>query len=216
MIAPMRTTIFCLALLVSTLVTPSSAADDAGAGRRVEQILSEIKSLKSQFEQTLSGSHGEVLERAGGTLYLQKPDRFRWDYVSGLKQLIVSDGSRVWLYDEELDQVTVRALGQSLSATPAMLLSGSGHASEKFKISGLGNFEGLDWIRLLPKTQDTDFREIRLGLSGNVLSRMVLKDKLGQTTDLKFTDLVRNPALDASLFVFTPPPGVDVIGKTGP
>jgi outer membrane lipoprotein carrier protein len=194
----------------------STAADDAGAGRRVEQILSDFKTLKSQFEQTLSGAHGEVLERAAGTFYLQKPDRFRWDYVTGVRQLIVSDGTRVWLYDEELDQVTVRALGQSLSATPAMLLSGSGRASETFRISDLGHFEGLDWVRLLPKTQDTDFREIRLGLSGNALARMTLKDKLGQTTDLRFTDLERNPRLDAALFVFTPPLGVDVIGKPGP
>lgn len=207
--------LLCMAFVALVAAPSFGSADDAAAARRVERILADIKTLKSGFEQTLSGSRGEVLERASGMLYLEKPDRFRWDYTTGVKQLIVSDGARVWLYDEELDQVTVRQLGQSLSATPAMLLSGGGQAADRFKIVDLGRYENLDWIRLVPKTDDTDFREIRLGLAGDQLARMTLKDKLGQTTDLKFSALERNPSLDAALFEFTPPPGVDVIGKTG-
>lgn len=193
----------------------ASATDDAAAGRRLEQILGTLQTFKSGFEQTLAGAHGEVLERAGGTLYLAKPNRFRWDYATGVRQLIVSDGERVWLYDQELDQVTVRSLGRSLTATPAMLLSGTGRLADNFRVSDLGRYEGLDWIKLLPKTTDTDFREIRVGLAGNELARMTLKDKLGQSTELTFTNLERNPALDASLFRFEPPPGVDVIGNPG-
>lgn len=193
-----------------------AASGDAAAAARVEEALGELKTLESRFEQTLSGKHGEVLERASGTLYIQKPDRFRWVYETGVRQLIVSDGTRLWLYDQELDQVTVRALGQSLAATPASLLSGTGHAADNFRITDLGAYESLDWVRLLPKTADTDFREIRLGFSGRDVVRMTLKDKLGQTTELRFLALKRNPALDASLFHFEPPAGVDVIGNPGP
>jgi outer membrane lipoprotein carrier protein len=207
-----------LALFLSvacSATAAASAADDAAAGRHLEQILGALQTFKSGFEQTLAGAHGEVLERASGTLYLAKPNRFRWDYATGVRQLIVSDGERVWLYDQELDQVTVRSLGRSLTATPAMLLSGTGRLADSFRVSDLGRYEGLDWIKLLPKTADTDFREIRVGLAGNELARMTLKDKLGQSTELAFTNLERNPLLDASLFRFEPPPGVDVIGNPG-
>jgi outer membrane lipoprotein carrier protein len=203
-----------LLIVACSAAAAASAADDA-AGRRLEQILGELKTLKSGFEQTLAGAHGEVLERASGTLYLSKPNRFRWDYATGARQIIVSDGERVWLYDQELDQVTVRALGQSLSGTPAMLLAGTTRLGDSFRVSDLGRYEGLDWIKLLPKTADTDFREIRVGLSGSTLARMTLKDKLGQSTELTFTKLERNPELDPSLFHFEPPPGVDVIGNPG-
>lgn len=212
-----------LSLLITVAATSAAfgnvahaASGDAAAEARVEQALGDLKTLESHFEQTLSGKHGEVLERASGTLYVQKPDRFRWVYETGVRQLIVSDGTRLWLYDQELDQVTVRTLGQSLAATPAALLSGTGHAGDNFRITALGTYENLVWVRLLPKTADTDFREIRLGFAGGDFVRMTLKDKLGQTTELKFLALRRNPVLDASLFHFEPPAGVDVIGNPGP
>jgi len=203
-----------LACGVAMAVGHASAAptNDASAEKRVEEALGDLKGLKSRFEQTLVGAHGEVLERASGTLYLEKPNRFRWDYETGVKQLIVADGSRLWLYDQELDQVTVRALGKSLAATPAMLLAGTGRVGDSFLISDLGSYEGYDWVRLLPKTADTDFREIRLGFLNRDLARMTLKDKLGQSTELAFHGLERNPPLDPALFRFVPPPGVDVIG----
>jgi len=194
----------------------ASGSDDGATGRRVDRIVGAMQSLRSQFEQTLAGAHGEVLERASGTLYLAKPNRFRWDYATGVHQLIVSDGERVWLYDQELEQVTVRAFGQSLSSTPAGLLAGTGRVSDSFRIASLGRYDGLDWVRLQPKTGDTDFREIRLGLAGDQLLRMVLRDKLGQSTELRFSGIESNPRLDPALFQFTPPPGVDVIGKQGP
>ncbi len=213
--AGLRQTVSVLVLAWGTAML-APAADDVATGRRVDRIIGAMHSLRSQFEQTLAGAHGEVLERASGTLYLAKPNRFRWDYATGVHQLIVSDGERVWLYDQELEQVTVRTFGQSLSATPAGLLAGTGQVSESFRVADLGRYDGLDWVRLQPKTTDTDFREIRLGLAGDQLVRMTLKDKLGQSTDLSFTSVESNPPLDATLFQFTPPPGVDVIGKPGP
>ena len=209
------TLLVCLLGLSASAVTMASTADDVAAEQRVERVLGQLRSLRSQFEQTLAGARGEVLERASGMLYLEKPNRFRWNYTSGVRQIIVSDGERIWLYDQELDQVTVRALSQSLAATPAMLLSGAGRVSDSFRVSELGHYEGLDWIKLLPKTTDTDFREIRLGFSTRELARMTLKDKLGQSTELKFIGLERNPALDDALFHFVPPPGVDVIRNPG-
>jgi outer membrane lipoprotein carrier protein len=205
----------CCSLAAASASAAAAANKDAAAERRVEQTIGDLHSLKSHFEQSLVGAHGEMLEHASGTLYIEKPNRFRWDYETGVKQLIVSDGNKLWLYDQELDQVTVRALGQTLTATPAMLLSGTGRVSDSFDISDLGRYDGCDWVRLLPKTADTDFREIRLGFAKGELLRMTLKDKLGQSTELEFRAVERNPALDPALFHFVPPAGVDVIGNPG-
>jgi outer membrane lipoprotein carrier protein len=128
------------------------------------------------------------------------------------EQLIVSDGTTIWLYDRELEQVTVRAAGTALAGTPAMLLAGGVAIDEEFAVSDAGRADGLSWSVLRPRAEG-DFREVRLGFSAAGLQRMQLTDRLGQVTELEFSALERNPPLDAGLFRFTPPPGVDVIGR---
>ncbi len=152
---------------------------------------------------------------AAGTLAIEKPGRFRWDYQSPSPQLLVSDGRTIWLYDEELEQVTVRRAGDTLTATPASLLSGRDKASERFEaVAGVPR-DGLEWVILTPRLEDTDFREVRLGFRGDALVRMELEDRLGQTTRIAFSDLQQNVALPPGLFTFEPPPGVDVVGSAG-
>ena len=202
-------------LLVTLWAHATFAASDPAAGRqKVEGFLQGLQSLQAQFKQTLTDRNGQMVEEASGTLAIRRPDRFRWDYREPNEQLIVADGSRIWLYDADLEQVTVRKLDDTLSATPAMLLSGQGNLQENFNVTQTSQEGGVLWVRMQPKRDDTDFKWVRLGFDGAALKFMELADKLGQTTHLEFAQLERNPALDPSRFTFTVPPGADVIGDT--
>lgn len=191
----------------------AAAAGDAQAGRqRVESFLQGLEGLQAQFKQVLTDRNGQTLDQSSGTLAIRRPDRFRWDYREPYQQVIVADGSRIWLYDSDLEQVTVRKLDDTLSATPAMLLSGKGNLEDNFNVTQVAQDGALQWVRMEPKRGDTDFKWVRLGFDGATLKYMQLADKLGQTTQLEFTQLERNPPLDPSRFSFTVPPGADVIG----
>lgn len=201
------------ALILTLCAQLAPAASDPAAGRqKVENFLQGLQSLQAQFKQTLADRNGRTVEEASGTLAIRRPDRFRWDYLQPNEQVIVADGSRIWLYDADLQQVTVRKLDDTLSATPAMLLSGQGNLQDNFTVTQTSQEGATLWVRMEPRRDDTDFKWVRLGFDGATLQSMQLADKLGQTTHLEFSQLVRNPALDPSRFTFTPPPGADVIG----
>jgi outer membrane lipoprotein carrier protein len=193
------------------LVVPvSHAASTAEA--RLDRYLAGVSTLRAEFRQEVVDADGRVRERAAGTLTLQKPGRFRWDYREPAGQVLVSDGTTLWLYDEELAQVTVRPVSQTLTTTPAMLLTGQGKVGEAFDVGDDAADGGLDWIVLTPRQQDTDFRRVRLALREGELVRMELTDRLGQRTAIDFSRIERNPAVPDTLFRFDPPPGVDVVG----
>ncbi len=202
-------------LLMGSLVLARAIAaptPDAVAASRVEDFLGQLTGLRAEFRQTVTDARGRLLERAEGSVALARPGRFRWDYRVP-EQLIISDGVTVWLYDVELEQVSVRAAGDALAGTPAMLLAGEGDLNGDFEITDAGQQDGLDWSRLTPRRADGDFREVRLGFAGRELRRMTLFDRLGQTTVLEFLQVERNPRFDSSLFEFEPPPGVDIVGR---
>lgn len=206
-----------LALLALLALAPSARAEpaaDAAALARLEKGLANLESVRAEFTQDLLARDGTSTEHAVGTLYLKKPGRFRWDYSSP-KQLIVCDGTSLWLYDPELEQATVRRVRETLSQTPAMLLSGEARVRDGFLVRDGGRAAGLDWIVLTPKANDTDFREIRLGFAGEILKRMEFADKLNQRTAIELKRLERNVVLPDALFRFVAPPGVDVIGPAG-
>jgi outer membrane lipoprotein carrier protein len=214
---PVRATGFTALLVLVLSISMSgqafAAAKDLDAGRqRVESFLKGLEGLQAQFQQVLTDRSGEIRDKASGTLAIRRPNRFRWDYSEPYEQVIVADGTRIWLYDGDLEQVTVRKLDDTLSATPAMLLSGEGNLEDNFRVTQYGREGGIDWVRMEPKRGDTDFKWVRLGFEGPVLRAMQLSDKLGQTTQLEFSKLERNPPLDPSRFTFTVPPGADVIG----
>jgi chaperone LolA len=207
--------------LVCALVLTTSdvfAADSLAAGReRVETFLRGLEGLQAQFHQVLTDRTGQIVEEASGSLAVRRPNRFRWDYREPHQQVIVADGSRIWLYDSDLEQVTVKRLDDTLSATPAMLLSGEGKLEDNFTVREVTKENGIDWVRMEPKRADTDFKWVRLGFEGPNLRAMQLADKLGQTTSLEFSQIEKNPPLDPSRFTFTVPPGADVIGDaSGP
>ena len=188
---------------------------DAAAARRVQSVLGELSSLRAEFQQTVTDAHGQVIETAAGTMSLARPGRFRWDYRVP-EQLIVSDGITIWFHDIGLEQVTIRAAAETIVGTPAMLLAGEGDLQAEFAMTDGGLDGGLAWSLLTPRRGDGDFRALRLGFAGGELRRMILLDRLGQTTELAFERIERNPRLDVSQFSFTPPPGVDVVGRAPP
>jgi outer membrane lipoprotein carrier protein len=200
------------AACLATSPAIGTTSRDAETARNLERYLAGLTSLQAGFRQVSTVAGGDRAEEASGRLYLQKPGRFRWDYLEPSAQVIVSDGVNLWLYDEELEQVTVKPIDESLATTPALLLAGKASVSESFEISDAGTKAGTAWVRLVPKRADTDFIEFRLGFVRGELSAMELEDKLRQTTRIEFSAVQRNTQLMGSLFEFTPPAGVDVIG----
>lgn len=207
----MRRALPLLLALAAAAAVADPAADQAAA-RRVELALGSLSSLRADFRQTVTDAEGRLVEQAEGRMALARPGRFRWDYRVP-EQVIVSDGRTVWFHDVELEQVTVRGAAETLAGTPAMLLAGQGELAAEFAMQDAGNEDGLAWTRLAPRRPDGDFRELRLGFAGGDLRRMLLLDRLGQLTRLDFERIERNPRLDASLFRFVPPAGVDVVGR---
>ncbi len=189
-------------------------AQDARAGTAREQLehfLKDVKTLRADFEQTLLGSTGGgAPEHSGGLLLLLRPGKFRWDYRRPYEQLILGDGENVWIYDKDLDQVTVKAQDSALGDTPALLLSGATPLEDSFLVSETTE-RGQDWVVLRPKNPDSTFRLVRLAFQDNVLTRMEMLDSFDQLTRFRFLNAKVNVPLPAELLRFTPPPGVDVI-----
>jgi outer membrane lipoprotein carrier protein len=209
----MRKCVLAVFLLAVTAVT--SVAQTTGT-TPLDNYLKGLTTLRLQFDQTLTASGGQIVQKASGTLTVVRPGRFRWELkpVGDIgPQLMVADGKNLWFYDRDLEQVSVRAAGSYLSATPAALLSSTGNLRAVFSIAGAGRREGLDWVVVKPLRADADFREARLAFAKNELKRMVLKDKLGQTATLLFRQAVRNPVVPPAEVSFMPPAGADVIGK---
>ena len=206
---------FLAALIGATAAAPRAAAATAAAtpAAEVEKYLSGLASWTADFEQTIDDGHGNVMRSAAGRLYLQRPGKFRWDYSQPSEQLVLADGKQIWFYDKDLAQANVRDMDTSLASTPASLLSGSGSVSAQFDIKALPPSAGLQWFQLVPKHADTDFQLVRIGFDKGELRSMFLADKLNQITQLTFSNSKRNVSLAPDLFSFTPPPGVDVIGR---
>lgn len=207
-----------LAAVVANALTALAAKPAAGGNTALDRYLSNLASLRANFTQSLTDSRGRALESLSGTLLVLRPGRFRWEVRpdagrSAATQLMVADGRNVWFYDRDLEQVTVKPAATALSATPAMLLAGTAELRPLFSLMDAPRAQDLDWVLVKPLRSDAEFREARLGFAGAELRRMVIKDKLGQTATFVFTSSLRNAPVTAAEVSFTPPAGVDVIGK---
>jgi outer membrane lipoprotein carrier protein len=190
-----------------------SGAAHAGGVERLKAFVSGARTAEADFTQTVTDKTGRVTQEASGTMAFARPGKFRWDYVKPYEQVIVGDGTRLWLYDADLDQVTVKALGDVIAGTPAALLAGDDAIEKHFKLKNAGESDGLEWLEATPISRDTSFERVRMGFKGDVLVQMELFDHFGQHTTLKLSRLVRNPAIAPSRFTFTPPKGADIIGE---
>lgn len=202
--------------LLAVLALPTAAG--AAGVEALQGFYERVDTLSATFRQVQTDESGEALQRSSGTFLLARPDRFRWEYESPYRQIIVSDGETFSFYDVDLAQVTLRDVDESLQATPARLLAGGAALEEAFQVRDLGRLEdGLMWVRLIPRGDDGDFDSIRIGLDGNVPVRMELDDKLGQTTLIRFDDVQINELIAAERFVPDIPEDVTVVdGREAP
>lgn len=206
------------ALLGGALLT-GAVARAGGAATVLDSYLEGLSSLRTSFTQVVLDAHGQELESGAGTLLVRRPGRFRWEYTpeGGGPQLLVADGANLWFFDRDLQQATVKPAAVALTATPVMLLSGTPEEMRTaFTVSDAGNHDDLQWVRVTPRSSTADFSDAELGFRGSQLARLVIHDRLNQTDSLAFTHSERGARVADAELRFTPPPGVDLIGKPAP
>lgn len=202
-------------LFLCLVAIVSYAGNSLESGKqKLTVFVQTVITFKADFEQTVFDAQGNVMETATGFFALERPGKFRWDYQQPYPQHIVADGERIWFYDVDLEQVTVKSQQDALSNTPATLLSGELLPEEKYQVTNIQSQDGLTWVRLIPKDSEANFQLISLAFKGNNLSTLVMRDSFDQQTQLVFTNVEENSVLPVNKFVFTTPEGVDVVGDS--
>jgi outer membrane lipoprotein carrier protein len=194
---------------------PRETGDTAKGLATLEAFLGDVHSLTADFTQELYSADRRLLETETGTLSLERPNRFRWSYVEPTELLVVGDGEKLWMYDVELAQVTVASLDETVGSSPAMLLSGDRRIRDTFDVVEFYLRDGLDWVKLAPKADASDFVSVLIGFQGSAPRQLELVDGLNQVTRIQFANVVVNPEVEDAVFRFSPPAGVDVIGNEG-
>jgi len=198
--------------MVLLFLVPMAA--HASGIEKLKTFIAATHSAQANFTQEVLDQNGKRIQSASGFMQFQRPGKFRWSYQQPYEQLIVGDGAKFWLYDADLNQVTVRKLDAALGSSPAALLSGSNEIERGFTLTEHGSKDGLDWLQAAPKAQDSSFARILMAFDAQSgLAVMELNDMFGHKTVLKFSKMQRNPQLSPQLFKFTPPKGADVLGE---
>jgi len=202
------------ALLAGGALLVSNVAD-ASALDQFKSFAASTKSAKGDFTQQQLGKPkaGKPSPVSSGSFVFARPGKFIWTYQKPYEQVLQADGEQLYIYDKDLNQVTVRKLGNALGSSPAAILFGSNNLEQNFTLSEAGERDGLEWLNATPKARDTSFEQISIGLKGGVPLAMELKDSFGQTSLLKFSNFQRNPALGAQQFKFETPKGADVVNQ---
>ncbi|MEO7050141.1 MAG: outer membrane lipoprotein chaperone LolA [Rhodanobacter sp.] len=206
---------FAIVLSMVVLMFSLNATAHAATGparARLDAFATGLHSLTGHFSQTLTNVNGQASKTSYGTLALEAPREFRWDTLKPYKQTIVADGGRVWMYDPELEQVTVRKQSTEEAHSPLTVLTDLKQLDKEFRASERGEHDGLVWLRLTSTGQDPQFAWVDLGFDAQGLARMAFRDQLGSSTEISFSQWQRNPPLPVGTFTFVPPNGADVIG----
>jgi len=204
------------AVCAGVLAVLAVAAFPAARANGLAQLKTFNDSTKSgtvTFQQSVVPKGQNTAKQSNGTFAFQRPGKFRWTYEKPIAQVIVGDGEKLWIYDKDLNQVIVRKLDRALGSTPAALLAGGGALETNFELTDGGTKDGLEYVDAKPKTPDTGFEAVRIGLAGNAPRAMELRDTFGNVTTLRFGAFERNVAQDANVFRFAPPAGADVVGE---
>jgi outer membrane lipoprotein carrier protein len=201
-----------LLLLLGCLASAAAAAQDNAGRQQLEQFSAGLETLHAQFDQKVISTDGSVADESSGEVWLSRPQRFRWAYGGDFPELVVADGARIWIYDETLEQVTVKDQSREASDSPLALLTDPEQLERQFEIREVGEAEGMKLLELRSRRADSEFERILLGLNENRLEVMIMEDAFGLRTELRFHGIERNLPLDDSLFTFVPPAGVDLIG----
>jgi len=202
-------------ILVGALSLPASESSAATAVDYLQRFFSEITTFGANFDQVVLDEDLQIVEETNGQMWITRPGKFRWDYAKPAEQRIIGDGERIWIYDKDLEQVTVRGQDATVGRTPAILLAGSGNIEDSYDIEDMGPQGETTWVALKPKDVDSQFESVRIGFSNDgYLKTMELVDGFGQTTRITLHEAEENKALDPQLFAFVPPEGVDVIDES--
>jgi chaperone LolA len=197
-------------ILLALTATRAGAAPGSGL-EQLRQFLARTSSVTARFQQDVVAADGKVLDSAGGDLKLQRPGRFRWDYREPYERVVLADGQELWLYEADLQQVTVRRLDAGLGETPAALLTGDASMLDRFTVMANWSGETMQWVRLKPRAADSDFDTVAIAFDGGKPVELEFQDRLGQLTRIRLSDVRLNPRVPAEAFRFTVPVGVDVI-----
>lgn len=208
-----RPTMKFLNIALMAIVTWSTSSGARAAGLdQLRAFLDQSRAARGTFTQTVIAKSGRKPQQSAGIFALQRPGKFRWSYEKPYKQLLVSDGNRLWSYDPDLNQVAVKKIGNALGASPAALLAGQ-DLDRHFDLKDAGAADGLEFVDARPKAGDASFERVRIGLAGNRPVSMEIHDAFGQVTLLRLSQFEINPPLPDGLFRFTAPPGADVVGE---
>jgi outer membrane lipoprotein carrier protein len=205
---------FLILLPMLLLAGLAQAADAPKSGLdSLRRFFSEVNSFSARFNQVVLDERLSPIQESSGTLWIERPNKFRWDYEKPYKQRIVADGERLWVYDVGLQQVSVRRLSGGLGDTPAMLLAGRGRLEDNFTIKPLSAQNDIEWVQLSPRRKDSGYEDIRIGFAQGKLRVLEMVDGFGQVTRVTFQSSRENPRIEPDRFSFTPPEGVDVVGE---
>ena len=197
-------------LMLSILILAYGQLLAADVVTELNRFLCATHTFSAEFEQVTLGEDGRSGRPMRGAFLLSKPGKFRWDYLQPYQQQIVANGKKVWFYDADLEQVTIKPLGNAIGSTPALLLTGQVDLDRDFLVDAQGGNGGVRWVRLVPRLQDSSFRYIKLELNKGRLRGMELADNFGQVTRITFYNSRINIPIEASTFEFVAPDGADI------
>jgi chaperone LolA len=204
----MRKQLLMAALCLAALDAHAAATD------KLKTFIVATHSAQANFTQEVQDKNGKRIQFASGTMQFERPGKFRWTYKKPYEQLIVGDGKKFWMYDVDLNQVTVKKLDAALGSSPAALLSGNNEIERDFSLKDMNDRDGLEWLQATPKSAESNFAQILIAFNAkSELAVMELHDAFGHRTVLRFTELKNNPPLSSRLFEFVPPKGADVLGE---
>ncbi|HEY0563087.1 MAG TPA: outer membrane lipoprotein chaperone LolA [Methylophilus sp.] len=199
-----------IALLVLMLASPLTWADGVAS---LKDFFLNTNAMRAQFTQVVLDNKGRKIQEVQGTMQLQRPNKFRWDYQKPYEQQIISDGQQVFLYDVDLQQVTIRDLSKALGSSPAAMLAGGETVEKSFTLKNAVRKDNLNWVLALPKDKESGFERVILGFEDKQLKKMELYDSFSHVTHITFNQIERNPTLENKTFLFTTPEGVDAVGE---
>lgn len=206
MIPSMKRVLLAGALLLAVAAARADAIDTLKA------FVSDVKTGRASFTQVVTSPDGAKRKSSNGSFEFARPNRFRFAYAKPYEQLIVGDGQKIWLHDPDLNQVTVRPMGEALGSTPAALLAGS-NLDKDFTLKALPDEGGLQWVQATPRQKDSGFQSVKVAFRAKQLAAVEIVDSFGQRSRLDFTQVEANASLPADRFRFTPPPGADVLSQ---
>ena len=202
-----------VAFFISTNTYATDLADDAAVPglKTLESFLNDVSQYSAKFKQSLYDEYGEILEISEGQVLLSKPGKFQWEYQQPFRQQIVSNGQLLWVYDEDLEQVTVNRIPEDASQSPLALLVNGVDIKTRYDIESVNYNDSLSWLGLTPKLDNSEYQRVEIGVNNAGVSAMRLHDNLNQVTRLEFFDADKHADIDEQSFEFTIPNGVDVV-----